>query len=508
MKRLHAATAWLCAAVTALVAVIAVFAYGPVLFYQKGFAGGFLLSNPLLLLLAAGAFALAAALCLRFRQVIAGAGWRLLLILSVLLLGVQVFVTYHTYFYSVWDAKPVLEGAWAFAYREPAMVSVEYFSRCPNNLALVGLYGSLLRLPMCFGMEFGMERGQLILILMQCVMNTACGFLMWSLIRRAAERFMDSATAGAAALLAWGTYALLVGLSPWFLVPYSDGTALLFPVLLLWVYQRMRDRLPGALLLGALGALAFLIKPQASIPLIAIVLCELAAVIVRRAKRSAAYLAMLAVMFALVYVPAQGLLERAIGIELDQGHALSFAHYMKMGLNDENDGAYNYADQVETLSVPGEVRTARCLQTSWERVKAYGVSGMADHLLRKALVNFADGGFAWGIDFARNDLPLKDEAVSAWMRSVVYSDGERYPATHTVRQAIWLLLLSLCPFAAFGLKRDESSATAAMLLSVIGIIAFNMLFEAKARYVYIMVPVMIALAATGLCALAARCRRR
>lgn len=181
---------------------------------------------------------------------------------------------------------------------------------------------------------------------------------------------------------------------------------------------------------------------------------------------------------------------------------------MKMGLNDENDGAYNYADQVETLSVPGEVRTAHCLQISWERVKAYGVRGMADHLLRKALVNFADGGFAWGIDFARNDLPLKDETVSTWMRSVIYSDGERYPATHTVRQAVWLLLLVLCPFAAFGLKRDESSVTAAMLLSVIGIIAFNMLFEAKARYVNIMAPVIIALAATGLCALVSGFRRR
>lgn len=43
-----------------------------------------------------------------------------------------------------------------------------------------------------------------------------------------------------------------------------------------------------------------------------------------------------------------------------------------------------------------------------------------------------------------------------------------------------------------------------MLLSVIGIIAFNMLFEAKARYVFVMVPVMIAVSAAGLCALRGR----
>lgn len=145
-------------------------------------------------------------------------------------------------------------------------------------------------------------------------------------------------------------------------------------------------------------------------------------------------------------------------------------------------------------------------------MKEYGVPGMAEHLLRKALVNFADGGFAWGIDFARNDLPVKDERLTPWVRSVVYSDGTRYPALHALEQAVWLLLLTLCPFGAFGLRRlcagQESPMPAAMLLSVIGIIAFNMLFEAKARYVFVMVPVMIAVSAAGLCALRGRKRGR
>ena len=295
MKRLHAATAWLCCAVTALVAVVVLFAYGTTSFYLKGYTGEFPLSNPLLLLMAAAAFALLLVPVWRLRKGIAALGWRLPLTLSALLFAAQVFITYHAYFFSVWDARYVLEGARAFAYDMPEAISVDYFSMYPNNLTLAGIYGGLLRLPMCLGAELGEERGLLLLILVQCALNTACGLLLWSLTRRVAEAFSDGVTAAQAALVALIAYAVLIGLSPWFLVPYSDSSALIFPVLLLWLYERLKGRLPSALLLGALGALAFMVKPQASIPLIAIALCELAALIVRRAKRSAAFLALLAV---------------------------------------------------------------------------------------------------------------------------------------------------------------------------------------------------------------------
>ena len=42
------------------------------------------------------------------------------------------------------------------------------------------------------------------------------------------------------------------------------------------------------------------------------------------------------------------------------------------------------------------------------------------------------------------------------------------------------------------------SVLCAMMLSVVGIVCFNMLFEARARYIYVMVPVMIVLAVVTL----------
>lgn len=94
MKRLHAATAWLCCAMTALVAAVVLFAYGTTSFYLKGYTGEFPLSNPLLLLMAAPAFALLLVLVWRLRRGIAALGWRLPLALSALLFAAQVFITY------------------------------------------------------------------------------------------------------------------------------------------------------------------------------------------------------------------------------------------------------------------------------------------------------------------------------------------------------------------------------------------------------------------------------
>lgn len=504
MKRLRFALAVLCCAVMAAIACVVVFAYGPTSFYLKEHTGGFLLGNVPLLIAAAAVFGAAAFAALRLRAPIATLGVRLPLALS----AAQVLITYHAYFFSVWDARYVLEGAWAFAYGMPDMIAADYFEMYPNNLALVGLFGSLLRLPRLLGMEIGQERGLLLLVLFQCALNTACGMLTWSLTRRMAAEYAGEERACAAALLAFMGYAVLIGLSPWFLVPYSDGMALIFPALTLWIDRRAEGRLPAAALIGALGAAAYLIKPQACIPMIAIVLCELASLIVRRSRKSAAYMALLAAFFALVYVPAPGIIERELGVSFDAERAIVPAHFLNMGLNDEHDGALYTPDLDAAMELEGRAeRTRRCLASAAERVRAYGVTGMAGHLLRKTLVNFSDGGFAWGVDFARNELPLKHETVSPWIRSVIYEDGARYPMLHSVEQAVWLLLLALCPLGAWGLRGARGSRTVAVaMLSALGIVAFNMLFEAKACYVYAMVPVLLALAAAGVSAFCARRR--
>ena len=500
MQRILSWIAIVCALVLSLIVCVVLLAYDSTAFYLKEYTGTFLLSNIGALLVAIGVFGLLWFFLQKHGNALQKWGWRLPAVLSVLLLCMQIFVTYHAYFLSVWDARYVFEGAWAFAYRQPEIIAADYFEIYPNNLALVGIFGWLLRLPMFFGVELGQQRGLLLLILVQCALNTVSGLILWSLIQHGMQSIAGFQQANLAALMGWLFYAVLIGTSPWFLVPYSDAMALILPLLILWVYQRIKKKWIMAVLLGALGAVAYLIKPQACIPMIAIALYEMICLVSRPERERGAFLLLLAASFVLVCFPVQAGVEREIGLSLDDEQAVTVAHYLNMGLNDPCDGAYYFPDLEAALAIEGrQERTKWCLASAMNRIKAYGPGGVGEHLLKKALVNFSDGGFAWGVDFARNELPLKDEQVSSLVRSVVYSDGELYPWLHTVEQGTWLLLLLLAAVSAgrIAIYRHLDPMCIVLLLSVLGIVAFNMLFEAKARYMYVMVPIMIALAVTG-----------
>ena len=88
---------------------------------------------------------------------------------------------------------------------------------------------------------------------------------------------------------------------------------------------------------------------------------------------------------------------------------------------------------------------------------------------------------------------------------MVYEDGRYYPILHTIQQGAWLLVLMLCAAGVLVRRRmTDGDVLCAMMLSVVGIVCFNMLFEARARYIYVMVPVMIVLAVVTLQAVVAK----
>lgn len=78
-----------------------------------------------------------------------------------------------------------------------------------------------------------------------------------------------------AAWFSWILYLILVGASPWVSIPYSDSLGLIFLVAIFWCYVKMEKEesnkkwLYGGAI-GLLTAIAYRIKPQISIVLIAI----------------------------------------------------------------------------------------------------------------------------------------------------------------------------------------------------------------------------------------------
>lgn len=500
-----------CAVLTAL---IVVFLHGSTDFYLKDYAGAPLLGNlPLAVMaavLVAAVIGLARRIGLcRIEHLLSRGGWKLMLALTALTMLAQIFVCYHVYFFSTWDARYVVESAHVYASGYPELIDSAYFTLYPNNLALVALYGQLGRVVNgVLGAEMGLERFVLLLILAQIAINAATGFVLWAFVRTFVRRAYEpgEGRSNCAAFGAWLLYLPLAACSPWFLIPYSDSTALLIPVLclLLWLHRgEGRHALLACAAIGLLGGFGFLIKPQASIVLIGASILVLVEMVCETGRaRSAAALRLGAMLLGAVLMigPFRALLVKSTQVALDAEGAVGAAHFFNMGLNPQTSGAFNYDDLQAALAAPGEARTRWCLSSAVDRLEEMGTEGLMDHAVRKALINFSDGSFAWGVDFAMERLPEKDGFFSPLLREIVYSDGRYYPVLRTIQQFAWLLVLMLAPLAARGIKAAGKADSALLLtfLSALGILWFNMLFEAKARYVYLYAPVWIALAVFAL----------
>ncbi len=417
--------------------------------------------------------------------------------LIFLLAGELIFVRAF-FFYQDWDPLAVLSAVYETLHGEAEKISIGYFSAHPNNLALVALYLGILKLAAFFGSE-----SVLIVAGAQCVLLTVSAFLVFRILR----------WEGCSYLCSWGAFFLFclwIGFSPWIVTTYSDMTGLIFPLLFIRLFQVLSaERLKLSLLYvlwaltGILGASGYAIKPQTAIFLIAAVL--LYAFVCLSERRDFKWLPIFLVSFILAHVLLSMGLSRVLPVKLDKDQSFSAVHYFMMGLNEETDGVYSNDDTEYTASFDDpKKRRAADLELAKERLKAFGFKGLVSHLEKKQLVNFGDGTFSWGIDgdfFAGKEvegLPaVKETRLTPALEDWLFTAGRHYLLYSSIRQGLWLLILFFCLPAGIGLKR-YSDAMSAAALSAMGLIAFELIFEAKARYLLIFTPVFLILAILGM----------
>ncbi|MCR4909306.1 MAG: hypothetical protein K5985_10800 [Lachnospiraceae bacterium] len=417
--------------------------------------------------------------------------------LLLLFAGELVFVRAF-FFYQDWDPLAVLSAVYHTLHGETAEISVGYFSAHPNNLALVALYLGILKLAGILGSE-----SVLIIAGAQCLLITLSAFLLFRILR--AE--------GCSYLCAWGAfliYALWIGFSPWIVCTYSDMTGLVFPVLVLRLFQllsggRLREGVSYALwcLLGLLGALGYAIKPQTVIVLISVVFIYIFRSF--RERGGWKWLPVFCLSFILAHVLLSAGLSKVLPVELDSSRNFSAVHYFMMGLNDETDGVYSKDDTEYTSSFddPKERKKAD-LELAKKRMADFGLKGLASHLEKKQLVDFGDGTFSWGIDgnfFAGKEIEglpsVKETRFTPFLESWLFTEGQHYPLYSTIRQSMWLIILFFCLLAGVFLSGASDTMISAAL-SIVGLTVFELLFEAKARYLLICTPVFLLLAVFGI----------
>lgn len=465
-------------------------------FNQVEYAGkkNFAYSN--LVYLAAGSILLGLGLlcaCLiSRRKAVEAYGNRIMLAVSLLYGLVLAVLCYHYYFKTGWDVATVVETARFIADGQPEWIPHSYFSQYPNNVLLTCIYAGIIRL----GRLAGIGNHYFLLIVFQCVIFAYAGYLVY----RIAAMIMGSITY---ACLTWLLYMGLVGLSPWVVVPYSDATGLFFPVTILYLYLQLRKKGGGRrtavclCAMGFLGVMGYLVKPQTLIAVIAVIILSVFENVGRHRPgwiRKGVYAVMGAAIGAVLL---QGCI-RFSGIVLDKERAFGISHFLMMGINEQRNGVYLSEDVHYSASFPtGEERREANLAEWKRRLQAYGPSGVARILHKKLLTNFNDGTFAWDVEgsFFSEVPPSGNLRLRGMLMSYYYPGGKRYSWFFNIAQTFWITCLFFSLPAVWAGRRREGLPV--LMLSAAGLFFFEMLFEAKARYLLCYTPFFVLLAGLG-----------
>ena len=468
---------------------------------------------------------------------------KILPLCTVLLFMAEVVFVSSGFFYSDWDPAGVLDAVYKIMHHDQMAINADYFSAHPNNLMLVWIYVIVLKISSIFGTE-----SVLAISVFQCLLFSVTGVLIFRIVRRV----LMSTGAKYPFIVSWITwiiYAVVVGMSPWLIITYSDQVGLVFPVLILHIAVRIKvqegsktSKYGAWGLIGVLSAIGYAVKPQTVIVSIAVIIVEVvhffAPLIIKKrnpGKKVSEQLRDMAVSFAffgvtlvLVHLFIVKTVYPSLGIPLNSDKEFGMTHYIMMGLNPETDGVYSNDDTNYTNELPRTESGRKNMEVARERLDEYGTAGFIRHLFRKTMINFGDGTFAWGIDgnfFAGTDfgdMPyVSPNALTPHILAWIQVGAEHNALFSLIEQGMWLTILALSLLAALpaGIvirmihsKKNAVENTSeqdtsyggsgwfrdVVLLSLLGIFVFELIFEAKARYLFIYVPFWIIAAVFGI----------
>jgi len=189
---------------------------------------------------------------------------------------------------------------------------------------------------------------------------------------------------------------------------------------------------------------------------------------------------------------------RTTGLHIDKERAFGMSHFLMMGLNEEVNGVINLEDQNFSMGiVNAEERTRANLEVAAQRVQEMGVPGLLKLGARKILTTFSDGTFAWWEEgeFYTQEMYDGIYSLRGVLSGVYYEHGENFEVFVNCMQILWMgILVFACTAFVTGGKKPEESA---LMLAITGLFLFELIFEVRARYLFIYAPIFVLLAGIG-----------
>ncbi len=426
-------------------------------------------------------------------------------VLALLFLGlyfVNVRVAKEIAFHLPWDIMVVRGAAYEIANKR--MLGYQYyFSVYSNNIPIAYILGRIYRKAM--EMQNYPYIKDFLWIQVNCALISVAGLFSCLTVKRLTKKWMPVAAV-------FFLYLVLVGISPWKIAPYTDTYGLIFPIMCVYFYvcfrqaQHTWSRYLCVFFSIVAGMAGGFVKPNLYIVVIALLGTELLGLLKAPKERWRFVLAEFALAAVLAFGGRAyaGRIIDEIGLDFNKEIEAGWQHYFLMGLNEETTGGYNAND----VAIFGEFQTSRRdrahaeLERAADRLRDRGFFGTLYFYLNKMVMTFNDGVFGWcsevWIDEYYPVETASNTALTQRLRGIFWPSDAGYDVGgyRTLCQLVWIFSILCIPGIALykGKEREEYGI---FTICFLGIFFYQLLFEARARYLFVFLPVLLTISVCG-----------
>lgn len=427
----------------------------------------------------------------------------------LILLVIQIFVVYHIFFYVGWDVQYLYEAAHQMLSGGLSDFSQSYFATNPNNVVMLAINIAFQFLGNIIGINGYILMAFVGIILVDLAIYWSC---------KVVELICGKT------IITWcvfGILVILIGLSPWIMVPYSDVYSICLPILSVYLYLLFVEKgteigwkeYISVYIPTIIGAL---LKPTNIIIGIAIGIVHLFRTISQKGqwKKLGRFFVSIMLVAGACMLVRQGIYA-TLDYEPNEYRAKTVMHYMLIGSNADSGGNYNWEDNDYTDSFPTAKEKN---QADWalvkQRYQQMGLRGMIKHFTIKTDYNFNMGILGWGKEPDFINFKLENNTfIAKFLRNLYYpnekyvndrsfGEGGKYFYIYAmITQVIWILVLVGCWLSClWGLltKLSINNNATIIMLATIGITIFVTIFETNARYLFSYVPTFAVLFAISM----------
>ena len=417
-----------------------------------------------------------------------------------------------------------------------------YYSRYANNLFLTYIFLNVYKI----GEVIGIQNEYFLLLFIQSIMFSVGGFLIYKI----ADMYFKEKYK-IYSICTWIIYMLIVGLSPHIVLTYSDGIGMFLSLILTYIIFKLEkdkdikkdknkinddkeknkllqkniiSRIILILLFTNLSILGYYIKPQIIIISISYVIIKilnisyLTYMIIknknedckndRRGRKERIKKEIIYYIFVSILIIITGCIiythirkaNNSMGIDVDKEKRFNITHYAMLGWNTESKGVFtikdeNFSGKYEKL----KDREKANIEELKRRITEMGLGGVINQIARKILTNYNDGTFSGVATFVyiRKEYNIEgiNKELSEFLKNIYYENGKYNMIYTQIMQCLWIGILI---FKMFSYNDGKSTKISIVILGIIGLFIFEILFEARSRYIFIYVPLYIFLGVIGL----------